>query len=71
MTVPVTRSPEAVRDVENIVQYFIEQNTPATAIKFAKSVSLESALLGHERNTAVGRETMADKGQHLHGSVAR
>jgi len=38
VSVALIRSPESVRDVENIVQYFIDQKTPATAIKFGKAV---------------------------------
>ena len=38
MSVALLRSPQAVRDVENIVQYFIDQKTPATAIRFGEAV---------------------------------
>jgi toxin ParE1/3/4 len=45
MSVAVIRSPEAVRDVENIVQCFVDQNRPATAVKFAKAVTRTVDLL--------------------------
>jgi toxin ParE1/3/4 len=38
MTAALIRSPESIRDVENVVRYFMDQKTPATAIKFGKAV---------------------------------
>jgi toxin ParE1/3/4 len=38
MSVALIRSPESMRDVEGIVQHFIDEHAPATAIKFGKSV---------------------------------
>jgi toxin ParE1/3/4 len=38
MSVALTRSPEYLRDIANILQYFIDKNTPATALKFGKRV---------------------------------
>lgn len=45
MSVAVIRSPESIRDVENIVQFFIDQETPATALKFGKAVMRTLDLL--------------------------
>jgi toxin ParE1/3/4 len=38
MSVALTRSPEYLRDMVGILQYFIDKNTPATALKFANRV---------------------------------
>ena len=38
MSLALLRSPESIRDVEAVVQYFIGENTPATAIRFGKAV---------------------------------
>ena len=45
MSVALIRSPEAVRDVEIILQYFIDQNRPTTAIKFVKAFTRTVELL--------------------------
>lgn len=45
MTVALTRSPEYLRDVGGILQYFIDKNTPATALKFGKRVEKTLELL--------------------------
>lgn len=38
MSIMLLRSPESIRDVESIVQHFIDENTPATAIRFGTAV---------------------------------
>jgi len=39
------RSPQFIRDVESIVQYLLEQQTPRVAIKFGKAVTKALDLL--------------------------
>lgn len=39
MSVDVIRSDDSIRDVENIARYYLDQKTPATALKFARSVT--------------------------------
>ena len=45
MSVALTRSPEYLRDIAAILQYFIDKNTPATALKFGKRVEKTLELL--------------------------
>jgi plasmid stabilization system protein ParE len=39
MSVDVIRSPESIRDVENIARYYMDQKTLATALKFGRAVT--------------------------------
>ena len=39
MSATVIRSDDSIRDVENIARYYLEQKTPATALKFARAVT--------------------------------
>ncbi len=39
MTVDIIRSDDSIRDVENIAEYYTDQKTPATAVKFARPVT--------------------------------
>ena len=45
MSVALTRSPEYLGDIAGILQYFIDKNTPATALKFGKRVEKTLELL--------------------------
>jgi plasmid stabilization system protein ParE len=45
MSVALTRSPDSIRDVAGILQFFIDKNTPATALKFGKRVEKTLELL--------------------------
>jgi len=45
MSVDIIRSPESIRDVENIARYFVDQKTPVTALKFGRAVSKTLELL--------------------------
>jgi plasmid stabilization system protein ParE len=45
MSVDAIRSDDSIRDVENIARYYMEQETPATALKFARAVEKTLSLL--------------------------
>ena len=45
MSVALMRSPDSIRDVAGILRYFIDKNTPATALKFGKRVERTLELL--------------------------
>jgi toxin ParE1/3/4 len=45
MSVALTRSPEYLRDIVGILQYFIDKYSPATALKFGKCVEKTLDLL--------------------------
>lgn len=45
MTVDVIRPIDAIRDVEAIAQYYVDQKTPATALKFGRAVTKTLDLL--------------------------
>ena len=45
MSMALTRSPEYLRDIVGILQYFIDKNTPASALKFGKRVETTLELL--------------------------
>ena len=39
MSVDIIRSDDSIRDVEAIARYYVDQKTPATALKFARAVT--------------------------------
>ena len=45
MSVDVIRSPESIRDVEAIARYFVDQKTPATALRFGRAITKTLDLL--------------------------
>ena len=45
MSADVIRSDDSIRDVENIAGYYVDQKTPATALKFARAVTRTLDLL--------------------------
>ena len=45
MSMDVIRSDDSIRDVENIARYYLDQKTPATALKFARAVTKTLDLL--------------------------
>lgn len=38
MSVPLIQSPQSIRDVENIVRWFIEQKSPEVGVRFAHAI---------------------------------
>ena len=45
MNPPLIRSPQALRDVENIVQWYIEQKVPHVALRFGRAIDETLDLL--------------------------
>lgn len=45
MTMPLVRSPESVRDVEAIVEWYLEQKVPHVGVRFGRAVDDTLELL--------------------------
>ena len=71
MSMDVIRSPESIRDVENIARYYMNQKTPATALKFARAVTKTLDFLARFPDAGAPWESMETKLQGVRFQIVR